>query len=237
MQKKLQWNFLDRKWPPPSPFRKFSGNSSILVETGFPKVWLWTSAFPILAMFKRRTFKAQCRKRVGGGWAGELWQRLGLRGVQRCRGEGLRAPEGKSPLYNSATLLSSVPLCSTNLLSKTTTLCNCALCNIATLLLCSATRVWGWMWMLFYAAFPYCCSTTTMLSTILLWNFITALLLYSSTLLKADIVISRPAYCCFVLAHLACQMHFFFRALLGPSLGELIPLDHFFPRWNLYCNL
>ena len=80
---------------------------------------------------------------VVGGWAGELWQRLGLRGVQRCRGEGLRAPEAKSPLYNSATLLSSVPLCSTNLLSKTTTLCNCTLCDLATLLLCSATRVWG----------------------------------------------------------------------------------------------
>ena len=33
--KKMQWNFLDRKWPPP-PFRKFSGNSSVLVDTGFP---------------------------------------------------------------------------------------------------------------------------------------------------------------------------------------------------------
>ena len=35
MQKKLQWNFLDRKWPPP-PFRKFSGNSFESGETGFP---------------------------------------------------------------------------------------------------------------------------------------------------------------------------------------------------------
>ena len=35
-QKKTQRNFLDRKWPPPL-FRKFSGNSSLFVNLGFPK--------------------------------------------------------------------------------------------------------------------------------------------------------------------------------------------------------